>query len=134
MFSLLSFTWSASRLDRNLITVLSGQAVETFDKQFRDLYMTSRGVSLAKIPLEEEPIPDLTPIATPAPVSAAVARKLINPKYALVTSQAKANNASPASSANDSSNKNSTTQNPLGRVLKPAREPVAGPPPPPPGV
>uniref|UniRef100_A0AAZ3RXN9 Scaffolding anchor of CK1 domain-containing protein n=1 Tax=Oncorhynchus tshawytscha TaxID=74940 RepID=A0AAZ3RXN9_ONCTS len=113
-----SFTWSASRLDRNLITVLSGQAVETFDKQFRDLYMTSRG----------EPIPDLTPIATPAPVSAAVARKLINPKYALVTSQAKANNASPASSANDSSNKNSTTQNPLGRVLKPAREPVEAPP------
>ncbi|XP_071032065.1 protein FAM83G-like [Oncorhynchus clarkii lewisi] len=123
-----SFTWSASRLDRNLITVLSGQAVETFDKQFRDLYMTSRGVSLAKVPLEEEPIPDLTPIATPAPVSAAVARKLINPKYALVTSQAKANNASPASSANDSSNKNSTTQNPLGRVLKPAREPVEAPP------
>ncbi|XP_055767944.1 protein FAM83G-like [Salvelinus fontinalis] len=123
-----SFTWSASRLDRNLITVLSGQAVETFDKQFRDLYMTSRGVSLAKVPLEEEPIPDFTPIATPAPVSAAVARKLINPKYALVTSQAKANNASPASSANDSSNKNSTTQNPLGRVLKPAREPVEAPP------
>ncbi|XP_071246391.1 protein FAM83G-like [Salvelinus alpinus] len=123
-----SFTWSASRLDRNLITVLSGQAVETFDKQFRDLYMTSRGVSLAKVPLEEEPIPDFTPIATPAPVSAAIARKLVNPKYALVTSQAKANNASPASSANDSSNKNSTTQNPLGRVLKPAREPVEAPP------
>ncbi|KAJ8001314.1 hypothetical protein DPEC_G00168260 [Dallia pectoralis] len=119
-----SFTWSASRLDRNLITVLSGQAVETFDKQFRDLYMTSRGVSLAKVQLEEEPIADPTPTAAPAPISADVARKLINPKYALVTAQAKANKASPSSSANDSSNKNSTTPNPPGRILKRGREPA----------
>ncbi|XP_020495370.2 protein FAM83G [Labrus bergylta] len=80
-----SFTWSSSRLDRNLITVITGQAVETFDFQFRDLFLLSRGVSLQKVPMVDEPIPDPLPQAAPAPVSAAVARKLINPKYALVS-------------------------------------------------
>ncbi|KAK5899225.1 hypothetical protein CesoFtcFv8_008724 [Champsocephalus esox] len=80
-----SFTWSSSRLDRNLITVITGQAVETFDFQFCDLYLVSRGVSLHKVPMADEPIPESVAQVAPAPVSAAVARKLINPKYALVT-------------------------------------------------
>uniref|UniRef100_A0A3B5KNM1 Family with sequence similarity 83 member G n=1 Tax=Takifugu rubripes TaxID=31033 RepID=A0A3B5KNM1_TAKRU len=91
-----SFTWSSSRLDRNLITVVTGQAVETFDLQFRDLYLVSRA------PL--------------APVSAAVARKLINPKYALVTTGA---HVSPSSSDQNSSNKNS--QNPTGLKITKGR-------------
>ncbi|KAG7237100.1 hypothetical protein INR49_032850, partial [Caranx melampygus] len=104
-----SFTWSSSRLDRNLITVITGQAVETFDLQFRELYLLSRGVSLTKVPMADEPIPDPLPQAAPAPVSAAVARKLINPKYALV---ATGTHTSPSSSDQNSTNKNS--QNPTG--------------------
>lgn len=104
-----SFTWSSSRLDRNLITVITGQAVETFDMQFRDLYLVSRGVSLNKVPMVDEPVPDPVPQAAPAPVSAAIARKLINPKYALVVTGTQ---ASGTSSEQNSSNKNS--QNPTG--------------------
>uniref|UniRef100_UPI003AAAB21C uncharacterized protein fam83gb n=1 Tax=Centroberyx gerrardi TaxID=166262 RepID=UPI003AAAB21C len=111
-----SFTWSSSRLDRHLITVVTGQAVETFDLQFRDLFLTSRGVSLSKVPMVDEPIPEPLPQAAPLPVPASVARKLINPKYALV---AAGNHASPTSSDQNSSNKNSTSQNPAGlRLLK----------------
>ncbi|KAK7929590.1 hypothetical protein WMY93_005985 [Mugilogobius chulae] len=51
-----SYTWSAARLDRNVITVITGQAVETFDMQFRELYLLSRGVSLNKIQMADEPI------------------------------------------------------------------------------
>ncbi|KAM4751344.1 protein FAM83G [Anableps anableps] len=111
-----SFTWSSSRLDRNLITVITGQAVETFDLQFRDLYLVSRGVSLSKVSLKDEPIPDPLPQAVPAPVPASVARKLINPKYALV---AAGTHTSPSSSDQNSSKKESNSQNPTGlKVMK----------------
>uniref|UniRef100_A0A3Q4AKS9 Scaffolding anchor of CK1 domain-containing protein n=1 Tax=Mola mola TaxID=94237 RepID=A0A3Q4AKS9_MOLML len=111
-----SFTWSSSRLDRNLITVITGQAVETFDLQFQDLYLMSRGVSLSKVPMVDEPVPDPIPQAPPAPVSTAVARKLINPKYALV---ATGTHISPTSSDQNSSNKNS--QIPTGLKITKAR-------------
>lgn len=111
-----SFTWSSSRLDRNLITVITGQAVETFDLQFRDLYLVSRSVSLNKVPMADEPIPDPIPQAAPVPVSSAVARKLINPKYALV---ATGTHVSPSSSDQNSSNKNS--QNPTGLKITKGR-------------
>ncbi|KAM7394520.1 hypothetical protein PAMP_021317 [Pampus punctatissimus] len=113
-----SFTWSSSRLDRNLITVITGQAVETFDLQFCDLFLTSRGVSLSKVPMVDEPIPDPLPQAAPAPVSAAIARRLINPKYALV---ATGTHTSPTSSDQNSSNKNSNSQNPTGLKVKKGR-------------
>ncbi|XP_040042029.2 protein FAM83G isoform X2 [Gasterosteus aculeatus] len=109
-----SFTWSSSRLDRNLITVITGQAVETFDLEFCNLYLVSRGVSLNKVPMVDEPTPELVLYSAPAPVSAAVARKLVNPKYALV---ATGNYTSPTSSDQNSSNRNS--QNPNGlKVMK----------------
>ncbi|XP_033907542.3 protein FAM83G-like isoform X1 [Acipenser ruthenus] len=80
-----SFTWTASRMDRNLITVLTGQAVDTFDKQFRDLYLNSKEVNLNTIKLLEEPEPQPVPQAAPPPVqSAEVARKMINPKYTIL--------------------------------------------------
>lgn len=69
----------------------------------------SRGVSLSKVPMVDEPVPDPLPQMAPAPVSTAIARKLINPKYALV---ATGNYISPNSSDQNSSNKNS--QNPTG--------------------
>lgn len=111
-----SFTWSSFRLDRNLITVITGQAVETFDLQFRELYFLSRSVSLSKVPMVDEPIPDPLPQVAPAPVSTAVARKLINPKYALV---ATGTHASASSSDQNSSNKN--FQNPGGLKIIKAR-------------
>ncbi|MGH0151499.1 UNVERIFIED_CONTAM: hypothetical protein FKN15_052686 [Acipenser sinensis] len=80
-----SFTWTASRMDRNLITVLTGQAVDTFDKQFRDLYLNSKEVNLNTIKLVEEPEPQPVPQPAPPPVqSAEVARKMINPKYTIL--------------------------------------------------
>lgn len=96
--------------------MITGQAVETFDLQFRDLYLVSRSVSLNKVPVADEPTPDPVPQALPAPVSAAVARKLINPKYALVTTGA---HVSPTSSDQNSSNRNS--QNPTGLKITKGR-------------
>ncbi|KAJ8413525.1 hypothetical protein AAFF_G00080320 [Aldrovandia affinis] len=122
-----SFTWTASRMDRNLITVLTGQAVETFDKQFRDLYLTSRGVNLSKIDMEDEPEPEPIPQCAPAPPpSAAMARKLINPKYALVSSIA-ADTGSRTSSDKNSA-KNDVSNNPMMKVLRRPKEPVEAPP------
>ncbi|XP_078096839.1 uncharacterized protein fam83gb [Mustelus asterias] len=95
-----SFTWTASRLDRNIITVISGQAVETFDNEFQELMHFSKAVNMRKLNLapeiaEPEPIPQ-APVLT-AEQSAAIARKLINPKYALV----RANNPNMGSEASE---------------------------------
>ncbi|TFK10476.1 Protein FAM83G [Platysternon megacephalum] len=81
-----SFTWSAARTDRNLISVLSGQVVEAFDKQFQELYLMSRGLSLKSIPMDEEPEPEPLTLLSVVPVTPAnaVVKRLINPKYALV--------------------------------------------------
>ncbi|XP_077426057.1 protein FAM83G-like [Vanacampus margaritifer] len=114
-----SFTWSSSRLDRNLITMITGQSMETFDFQFRELFLLSRSVSLSKVPLVDEPVPDPLPQAAPVVVPASVAKKLINPKYALV--------ASPTSSNQNSSNKNSQLpaglKIPKGRLKEVSEEP-----------
>lgn len=94
-----SFTWMSSRLDRNLITVLTGQVVDTFDILFRYLYMNSTSVNLRQIAKEPEPEPDPPPQQTTfAPPSADVARKLYNPKYALVAA------CNPSLSPNSSGN------------------------------
>lgn len=95
-----SFTWMSSRLDRNLITVVTGQAVDAFDRLFRLLYVTSSSVDLRAVATEPEPEPE--PLPQPAALvlpSAALARKLHNPKYALVAV------ASPSPSADHSSPK-----------------------------
>nr|XP_008273427.2 protein FAM83F [Oryctolagus cuniculus] len=74
-----SFTWSSSCVDRNLLLLLTGQYVEPFDVEFRELYAISEEVDLyrhlglaggaGRLGLK---------------YSSTVARKLINPKYALV--------------------------------------------------
>eukprot|EP00069_Balaena_mysticetus_P004040 bmy_17033T0 len=81
-----SFTWSAARTDRNVISVLSGQVVEMFDRQFQELYLTSHGVSLDGIPMEKEPEPEPIVLHSVVPQvpSGTMAKKLVNPKYALV--------------------------------------------------
>ncbi|XP_005067700.2 protein FAM83G [Mesocricetus auratus] len=81
-----SFTWSAARTDRNVISVLSGQVVEMFDRQFQELYLMSQGVSLKDIPMEKEPEPEpiVLPSVVPLVPTGTMAKKLVNPKYALV--------------------------------------------------
>ncbi|XP_061606525.1 protein FAM83G-like isoform X1 [Phyllopteryx taeniolatus] len=80
-----SFTWMSSRLDKNIVTVVTGQAVEVFDDLFRHLYVSSRFVDLQQVTTEpepeREPLPQLPPVALP---STTIARKLYNPKYALL--------------------------------------------------
>lgn len=85
---LCSFTWMSSRLDSSLVTVVTGQAVETFDKLFRDLYANSCSVDLHQVAVESQPEaePEKEPLPLPAmlaPSSSAIAMKLYNPKYAL---------------------------------------------------
>ncbi|NWR43306.1 FA83G protein, partial [Regulus satrapa] len=105
-----SFTWSAARTDRNVITVLSGQVVEAFDKQFQELYLMSKGVSLKSISVGEEPEPEPVTLPSVVPVTPAnaVVKKLINPKYALVKAKS-ADQISKASSENQ--DKNQKTEN-----------------------
>ncbi|NXP71612.1 FA83G protein, partial [Ramphastos sulfuratus] len=105
-----SFTWSAARTDRNVITVLSGQVVEAFDKQFQELYLMSKGVSLKSISVSEEPEPEPVTLPSIVPVTPAnaVVKKLINPKYALVKAKS-ADQISKASSENQ--DKNQKTDN-----------------------
>lgn len=81
-----SFTWMSSRLDRNLVTVVTGQAVEAFDKLFRILYANSSSVDLQQVAMETEPEPEKELLPQPAavvPLSAVIAMKLYNPKYNL---------------------------------------------------
>lgn len=77
----------SSRLDRNLATVITGQAVETFDRLFRFLFAHSSSINLREVATDPEPEqePLMVPI-TPALPSAALARKLYSPKYALALS------------------------------------------------
>ncbi|XP_052405810.1 uncharacterized protein LOC127951804 [Carassius gibelio] len=120
-----SFTWSASRLDRNLITVLTGQAVDTFDSLFQDMYVMSNGVCLSKINLSSEPEPDFLPQVVPTLLpSATTALKLINPKYTLVSNCAFTSNG-PAS--DQTSAKNSTSRN-QPEVIKRIKDTPAVPP------
>nr|XP_046270532.1 protein FAM83F [Scatophagus argus] len=106
MFGSYSFTWTSSRMNRNTITVMSGQTVDFFDNDFRELYAVSDQVDLYKeFNITKPPIP--TPIAKPkvepvlpVPVSTSrfqvsvndsrqidmkvPAHKYHNPKYSLV--------------------------------------------------
>ncbi|XP_063075391.1 protein FAM83G isoform X2 [Engraulis encrasicolus] len=111
-----SFTWSSSRLDRNVITLLTGQAVETFDRLFRDLYFSSRAVSLANVTLVEEPeVEPVTYTAQQAAAAAALARKAYSAKYALLS------NSSMKSGGTCSSKNTSGHLNPLPIFLRQVR-------------
>ncbi|XP_019215869.1 protein FAM83F isoform X2 [Oreochromis niloticus] len=43
-----SFSWCTSRMDRNMITVMTGQPVDFFDRDFRELYAISEKMNLYK--------------------------------------------------------------------------------------
>uniref|UniRef100_A0A3Q2PK75 Family with sequence similarity 83 member Fa n=1 Tax=Fundulus heteroclitus TaxID=8078 RepID=A0A3Q2PK75_FUNHE len=106
MFGSYSFSWTSSRLDRSTITVMSGQIVDFFDGDFRELYAASEQVDLYKeFGITKPPLP--TPVlkpkvehVRPLPVSMSrfqvsvgdsrqtdlkvPAHKYHNPKYSLV--------------------------------------------------
>ncbi|XP_029016792.1 protein FAM83F [Betta splendens] len=48
VFGSYSFSWSTSRMDRNMITVMTGQVVDFFDQDFRELYAVSEDLNLYK--------------------------------------------------------------------------------------
>ncbi|KPP58557.1 hypothetical protein Z043_123605, partial [Scleropages formosus] len=48
MFGTYSFTWSSSRLNRTMMTVMTGQIVDFYDQDFRELYAVSDEVDLYK--------------------------------------------------------------------------------------
>ncbi|XP_053712512.1 protein FAM83F-like [Synchiropus splendidus] len=48
MFGSYSFSWSSARMDRNMITVMTGQVVDFFDQDFRELYAVSEKLDLFK--------------------------------------------------------------------------------------
>uniref|UniRef100_A0A8D0D539 Family with sequence similarity 83 member Fb n=1 Tax=Sander lucioperca TaxID=283035 RepID=A0A8D0D539_SANLU len=48
MFGSYSFSWCTSRMDRNMITVMTGQVVDFFDQDFRELYAISEKLDLYK--------------------------------------------------------------------------------------
>ncbi|TSK62648.1 Protein FAM83F [Bagarius yarrelli] len=55
MFGSYSFSWSSSRMDRNIITVMSGQIVDFFDRDFRELYVISRELRVFKGVSDKKP-------------------------------------------------------------------------------
>ncbi|XP_042326020.1 protein FAM83F-like, partial [Sceloporus undulatus] len=77
-----SFTWTSSHIDRNILLYLTGQHVEMFDIEFRELYAISEEVSLYKE--LNIPCPFRSGIGKLGFSSSTVARKAINPKYGLV--------------------------------------------------
>ncbi|XP_068108123.1 protein FAM83F [Hyperolius riggenbachi] len=91
VFGTFRFTWSSLRIDRNIMTYLSGQYTEPFDYEFRELYAISEEVNLYK----ELSLTDVRPspmvgLAGARARSSTVARKLINPKYQLVVGRSPA--------------------------------------------
>eukprot|EP00066_Takifugu_rubripes_P002562 XP_003964574.1 PREDICTED: protein FAM83G-like [Takifugu rubripes] len=97
-----SFTWMSSRLDGSLVTVVTGQAVETFDKLFRHLYANSSWVDLRQVAMEPEPEKDpLPPPPAVAPSSSAIAMKLYSPKYALALCGTSAISSAPPAAGQD---------------------------------
>ncbi|XP_075039110.1 protein FAM83F [Mixophyes fleayi] len=87
-FGSFRLTWSSLRVDRSIMTLLSGQYTEPFDIEFRELYAISEEINLFK----ELSLPDVrpSPIISARPRSSTVARKLINPKYSLVVGRSPA--------------------------------------------
>nr|XP_056703419.1 protein FAM83F [Euleptes europaea] len=77
-----SFTWTSSHIDRNIILFLSGQNVEMFDIEFRELYAISEEINLYKE--LNIPCPFRQDSGKLGFSSSTVARKIINPKYGLV--------------------------------------------------
>ncbi|XP_072129094.1 protein FAM83F-like [Mobula birostris] len=81
-----SFTWSCARLHRSMTTLFTGQILEAFDNEFRELYANSDAVNLHE-ELKISPDFQLRAKGTEAdlipPRSTELHRKFQNPKYLL---------------------------------------------------
>lgn len=76
---LCSFSWSSSRMDRNMITVMSGQVVDFYDNDFRELYANSDKLDLFKeFHVSEPQTGTLSRAAVPKRVTAATSRFQVN--------------------------------------------------------
>ncbi|CAL8287504.1 unnamed protein product [Boreogadus saida] len=117
------YTWMSSRLDRHLITVVTGQAVDAFDRLFCELYGTSSAVDLKQVAMEPEPEPEFIPQPVAVAPSAEVTRKRHNPMYALLGMSM--NNANPASGSVPNSPLDSNTQDKVGMGTKAKRKMAA---------
>ncbi|KAJ8283609.1 hypothetical protein COCON_G00024590 [Conger conger] len=105
MFGSYSFTWSSSRIDRSTMLLMTGHVVDTFDRDFRELYAVSEEVDLyGELHIEKELAPMPAPVRpkvehqAPPPTSRFMlqlgdprdirtkipAHKYYNPKYSLV--------------------------------------------------
>ncbi|XP_077461072.1 protein FAM83F [Stigmatopora argus] len=65
VFGSYSFSWSTSRMDRNTIMVMTGQVVESFDQDFRELYAVSEKLDLFR-EFHVSPPAKVTPKVTPS--------------------------------------------------------------------
>ncbi|CAJ1052937.1 protein FAM83F [Xyrichtys novacula] len=104
VFGSYSFSWCTSRMDRNMITVMTGQVVDFFDQDFRELYAISDKMDLYKefhvSPPAANKTETLRPKRPPLPATTSrfqvtlgesrkadiqvPAHKFYNPKYSLV--------------------------------------------------
>ncbi|XP_072445018.1 protein FAM83F-like isoform X1 [Chiloscyllium punctatum] len=83
-----SFTWSSSRLNRSTVAIYTGQILESFDMEFRQLYANSDLVDLHELLDIKAAFTSVTPSFSASPVplrSDDLKRKFHNPKYLLVT-------------------------------------------------
>ncbi|KAK9534632.1 hypothetical protein VZT92_007065 [Zoarces viviparus] len=129
-----SFTWMSSRLDKNLITVVTGQAVEAFDRLFCVLYATSSSVDLRQVATETEPEVEPVPQPVPVTISAEMARKLYSPKYAMLglANPSPTPSAGPKGTENPQNSKNPETKK--GRRKRASKEAIQEDPPIHPGL
>ncbi|XP_067876167.1 protein FAM83F-like [Heterodontus francisci] len=83
-----SFTWSCARLHRSTLTVYTGQILENFDTEFRELYANSDMVNLHEhLNIKPGLVAPMTWVASSLipPRSDDLKRKFNNPKYLLVS-------------------------------------------------
>lgn len=77
MFGSYSFAWTSFRMDRHVITVLSGQVVDFFDNDFRELYAISENLDLYKEFHISRPAVPLPPTRVTTATAAGPKRPLI---------------------------------------------------------
>uniref|UniRef100_A0A672RK06 Family with sequence similarity 83 member Fb n=1 Tax=Sinocyclocheilus grahami TaxID=75366 RepID=A0A672RK06_SINGR len=79
LLCLCSFSWSSSRMDRNMITVMSGQVVDFYDNDFRQLYAISDKLDLFKeFHISKPQTGTLSRAAVPKRPAAATSRFQVN--------------------------------------------------------
>ncbi|XP_061576616.1 protein FAM83F [Cololabis saira] len=140
VFGSYSFAWCTSRMDRNMITVMTGQVVDFFDRDFREMYAVSEKLNLYKElhvspPAENETATIRSKVGPKRPTLPATtsrfqvtlgdsrnaievpAHKYYNPKYALAFGGA----PNPTRSLKESTSKRGTAQAGVAMEMDPGR-------------